>query len=77
MILAPIYGSGLCFQERRNTLHGSLIPTTFSLLLFSALCGEQEIAWKPLTLNDINILVLASALRMGVLKEVDKTYMKK
>ena len=77
MILAHIYGSGLCFQGRRSTLHGSLIPFHDPLFAqFSAL-WEQEIAWKPLTLNGINILVLASALRMGVLKKVDKTYMKK
>ena len=40
MILAPIYGSGLYFQKRRNTLHGSLIPFHNSLFAqFSALWG--------------------------------------
>ena len=40
MILAHIYGSGLCFQGRRSTLHGSLIPFHDPLFAqFSALWG--------------------------------------
>ena len=65
-------------------MHGSLIPFHNPLLKsIKLLCsifrlrGEQEIAWKPLAKNGINILVSASALRMGVLIEVNKTYMKK
>ena len=54
-------------EQRGNKLHRSIFQ----------LGGEQEIAWKPLTQNGINTLVLASALRIGVLIEVNKTYMKK
>ena len=43
MILAAIYGGGLCFQERRNTLHGCLIPFHNPLFAqFSALWGADN-----------------------------------
>ena len=48
-----------------------------SLAQFSALGEGRKLHQKPLTQNGINIIVLASALIMGVLIEVNKTYMKK
>ena len=48
-----------------------------SLCSIFRLMGSRKLHRSLLTLNGINILLLASALRMGVLKEVDKTYMKK
>ena len=39
--------------------------------------GGQELHQKPFTQNGITIILLASALIMGVLIEVNKTYMKK
>ena len=50
----------------------NLVSSNYAWQVGWSLRGEQEIAWKPLTQNCINILVLASALRMGVLIEVNK-----
>ena len=61
--------------KKEYFLHGSLIPFQNPLFAqFTALWGVGN-CMEALTLNGINILVLASALRTGVLKKVDKTYM--